>query len=152
MRLKERTAQLKQYCSEHDLTYMNERTSVLGYGHSEASKVTAAYRKALAEETKKLDKLMNSVIIGLTTSNGITITELSDHLIERIDTRELDAEGIKDALLKPLHTGDTVIDSKGRPSQRFIGRTITVNVNPETGVIPTAWKTGRDKIKKYLKE
>ncbi len=54
VRLKDRTAQLKQYCNEHDLTYMNERTSVLGYGHSEASKVTAAYRKALEDEELKL--------------------------------------------------------------------------------------------------
>ena len=36
---------------------MNERTSVLGYGHSEASKVTAAYRKALKEEQEKLRQI-----------------------------------------------------------------------------------------------
>lgn len=57
VRLKERTAQLKQYCSEHDLTYMNERTSVLGYGHSEAGKVTAAYKKALQNEQLTLDNI-----------------------------------------------------------------------------------------------
>lgn len=84
MRLKERTAQLKQYCSEHDLTYMNERTSVLGYGHSEASKVTAAYRKALKEEEEKLrntlDKSKKDAIMNLkpgmttTTAGGCKVT------------------------------------------------------------------------------
>lgn len=61
--MKDRTAQLKQYCNEHDLTYMNERTSVLGYGHSEASKVTAAYKKILKEEQEVLDKLSKNGIM-----------------------------------------------------------------------------------------
>ena len=54
VKLKARTRKLKQYCEDNDLTYMNERTSVLGFGHSEAGKVTAAYRKALKEEEEKL--------------------------------------------------------------------------------------------------
>lgn len=54
VKLKHNTQQLKTYCSSNDLTYMNERTSVMGYGRSEAGKVTAAYNRALKQEQKKL--------------------------------------------------------------------------------------------------
>ncbi len=54
VKLKHNTQQLKTYCSSNDLTYMNERTTVMGYGRSEAGKVTAAYNRALKQEQKKL--------------------------------------------------------------------------------------------------
>lgn len=71
VRLKERTAQLKQYCTDHDLTYMNERTSVIGYGHSEASKVTAAYKKTLQNEQLTLDKIAKGDIMDSENSDII---------------------------------------------------------------------------------
>lgn len=91
------------------------------------------------------------VLIGLTTSNGISITKLSKHQQERADARKLNVEGIKDALLHPLHIGEIRMDEKGR-SQRFIGETVTVNVNPDTGVVTTSWATGKRTVKKYKKE
>lgn len=54
VKLKHNTQQLKTYCSSNDLTYMNERTTVMGYGRSEAGKATAAYNRALKQEQKKL--------------------------------------------------------------------------------------------------
>lgn len=55
VKLKHNTQQLKTYCSSNDLTYMNERTTVMGYGRSEAGKVTAAYNRALRQEQKQLN-------------------------------------------------------------------------------------------------
>ncbi len=70
VRLKHNTQQLKTYCSSNDLTYMNERTTVMGYGRSEAGKVTAAYNRALKEEMLKtdlfdIDKCSDNVIIKM---------------------------------------------------------------------------------------
>lgn len=70
VKLKRHSQDLKDYCERTGLTYQNERTSVLGYGHSEASKVTAAYRRALRQEELKnqlllLDNSDESVIMEL---------------------------------------------------------------------------------------
>ena len=70
VKLKHNTQQLKTYCSSNDLTYMNERTTVMGYGRSEAGKVTAAYNRALKEEMLKtdlfdIDKCSDNVIIKM---------------------------------------------------------------------------------------
>lgn len=54
VQLKQRSQALKNYCDANGLMYQNERTSVLGFGRSEAGRVTAAYRKALREEELRL--------------------------------------------------------------------------------------------------
>ena len=89
-------------------------------------------------------------LIGLKTSNGITIAKLSKHQQERADIRNLDLDGIRDALINPLHVGDVVVKDNGN-SQRFIGEATTVNINPDTGVIITSWPTGKSRLKKYKK-
>lgn len=89
-------------------------------------------------------------LIGLKTSNGITITKLSKHQQERADIRNLDLDGIRDALINPLHVGGVVVKDNGN-SQRFIGEATTVNINPDTGVIITSWPTGKSRLKKYKK-
>ena len=75
VKLKHNTQQLKTYCSNNDLMYMNERTSVMGYGRSEAGKVTAAYNRALKQEQEKLNKALDktggSGIMEKTTVNAI---------------------------------------------------------------------------------
>jgi hypothetical protein len=40
-------------------------------------------------------------------------------------------------------------DNLGRPSQRFIGKYATVNVNPTSGTIVTIWPTSTKKRMKY---
>lgn len=90
-------------------------------------------------------------LTGLKTSNGITIAKLSKHKQERADVRNLDLDGIRDALINPLHIGEIRMDENGR-SQRFVGETVTVNVNPDTGVVTTSWATGKRTAKKYKKE
>lgn len=81
---------------------------------------------------------------------GITIAKLSKHQQERADVRKLDLDGIRDALINPLHVGEVVVKENGN-SQRFIGEATTVNINPDTGVIITSWPTGKSRLKKYKK-
>lgn len=89
-------------------------------------------------------------LTGLKTSNGITIAKLSKHQQERADVRKLDLDGIRDALINPLHIGEVVVKENGN-SQRFIGEATTVNINPDTGVIITSWPTGKSRLRKYKK-
>lgn len=71
---------------------------------------------------------------------------------ERSEERGVSLDDVKDALTNPLHIDEIKHDDQGRPSQRFIGEGATVNINPETGIITTVWKTGSGKIKKIQKE
>jgi Mg-chelatase subunit ChlI len=60
-------------------------------------------------------------------------------------------DSVQDALIKPLYTGPQKIDDEGRPSVKYIGRTVTATVNPETGDITTVWRTGKKALKTYGK-
>lgn len=129
------------------LLTQKERTQVYGFDKSISAKAAWAAKKA----QNRLDKSGGSGIIGLKTKNGITITGISAHGYERQDERNVPVEDIKDALTSPLKIKDPVIDDHGRRSQRFIGEKATVNVNPDTGNIPTVWRTGSKTVKKYKK-
>lgn len=96
--------------------------------------------------------LETTVIEDTITSNGIRITGISKHCEERINERGLSIADIKDAFVNPLHICDISVDDQKRKSQRFIGETVTVNVNPDTGYVPTAWKTGKATVRKYRKD
>lgn len=88
-------------------------------------------------------------------ANGVFVKEMSLHALDRTQekSRPVTVEGIFDALKKPLNHDkiETTYRADGKPSQRFIGRYATVNVNPENGRIVTVWMTGHDAIKKYSK-
>lgn len=120
-----------------------------GKGKSEQVDGALTYHEWYNKYVKSSD---TNALIGLTTSNGIKITDISDHQQERADDRKLNVAGIKEALEKPLFVRDIVYDNKGRPSQRFVGNEVTVNINPDTGVIVTSWKTGTKVREKYQKE
>ncbi len=69
-KLKQKEQRLKQYCNDNGLTYRSDRTATPGYGRSEASKVTAGYKRALEEEKLiaelfDVDKNSESIIIKL---------------------------------------------------------------------------------------
>lgn len=137
---KEYRRKLRQ--AQHELkVFVEEHNEVLHRDHSREK-----YYGSGVDKSKKTD------IIELTTSNGINITKFSKHMEERAIERKVTVDDIKDALINPLHTDDIKIDSLGRPSQRFIGEKATVNVNPETGIISTIWKTGKSKINKYKRK
>ena len=90
-----------------------------------------------------------SDIIGVETCNGIRITSVSAHSLERGDERGVTLAAVTDAVTKPLHVNAVRVDEKGQKSQRFIGEMATVNVNPDTGNIVTVWKTGQKTRKRY---
>ncbi len=85
VKLKHNTQQLKTYCSSNDLTYMNERTTVMGYGRSEAGKVTAAYNRALKQEQanfmSKIGNKWNDSVVTKHTSDELE--ELNKYAADR---------------------------------------------------------------------
>lgn len=132
-KLRETQHELKVFIDEHKNVLRRDYNREKYYGES-------------------VDKDTKNVIIELTTSNGIKVTKFSDHMNERATERKVTVEDIREALMHPLHVGDIKIDDLGRPSQRFIGEKATVNVNPETGIVATIWKTGKSTVKKYKKD
>lgn len=83
------------------------------------------------------------------TSNGITITGISDHAYKQMASRKVSLSSVTDALTKPLHIGNIGIDCNGRPSQRLTGFAATAAVNTDTGNIATVWPTSSARRKKY---
>lgn len=132
-KLRETQHELKAFVDEHKDLLRRDSNREKYYGES-------------------VDKDTKNDIIELTTSNGIKVTKFSDHMYGRATERKVTVEDIREALMHPLRVGDIKIDDLGRPSQRFIGEKATVNVNPETGIVATIWKTGKSTIKKYKKD
>lgn len=102
-------------------------------------------------------------IVGMVTQNGITITDGSKHLIDRMmgtmnDPDELkktkgesgirngvSVAAIRVALANPLKKGKIKVRSDGLRSQKFIGVRGTVSVNVDTGVLIQCNPTDRDR-------
>ena len=85
------------------------------------------------------------------TKNGIRVNTNSGHALERALERGVAGDAITDALKNPLFVSGKKVDALGRRSVRYIGENATVNINPDTGVIATVWKTGTAAKKKYRK-
>lgn len=100
---------------------------------------------------KYLSILTESDKIRTTAANGLKVETVSSHTLDRASERGVTNEAIIDALENPLFIRDVVTDNLGRKSQRFVGDTATVNVNPDTGKVATVWKTGEKTRKKYKK-
>ena len=91
---------------------------------------------------KEYKEIINSDIVGLTTSNGIKITSQSKHFIERVfgtnkdpttnrPRNGVEINDIKDALLN----GSVRIRKSDPNSIKFITDKCMVSVNPNTGVL-----------------
>lgn len=144
------------YCRSTTTPYIDGITD--GTGDTRAARDPVTGKTVFVESDLSYEEWYNKYVkntdtgalIGLKTSNGITIAKLSKHPQERADIRNLDLDGIRDALINPLHVGEVVVKENGN-SQRFIGETTTVNINPDTGVVITSWPTGKSRLKKYKK-
>lgn len=144
------------YCRSTTTPYIDGITD--GTGDTRAVRDPVTGKTVFVESDLSYEEWYNKYVkntdtgalIGLKTSNGITIAKLSKHPQERADIRNLDLDGIRDALINPLHVGEVVVKENGN-SQRFIGETTTVNINPDTGVVITSWPTGKSRLKKYKK-
>lgn len=89
---------------------------------------------------------------GVVTKDNIQIREVTGHLIDRAFTRDIDLNGIQDALQNPLKIGKIRIDNEGKPSETYTGEKVTVTVNPETGGLVTTYKTSSKRAKKLKGE
>lgn len=104
----------------------------------------------LRYDKSSITGIVNKSLTKIATKNGILVRSISDHAANQAAQRKVSAKDIVDALKNSLYINDVIIDDSGRKSQRFIGYSATVNVNPDTGVIATVWKTGTRKRNKYL--
>lgn len=125
----------KDFLKQTGLKTQSGRSQIMGFGRSEASKV-----KAINKKVASFGELS-----GATASNGANITGITEHFGERAVQRNVTVLAVRDALTNPLKVGTIRMDSEGRRSQRFTGKDATVNINPDTGQLITAWKTGKRK-------
>lgn len=110
------------------------------------------------ENYYKLHEDIQKKVIGLQTSEGINITEQSKHFMERVIGTMSDpktgkprsgvtVDDISEALKTPLDVRNVKTDRQGRRSQKYIGKTATVSINPDNGALiqcnPTSEKLVR---------
>lgn len=136
---KESPKSLKEF---QELKYNNgeEWNLVKDYVKSRENNMISAFTPY--SQYKEYKEIINSDIVGLTTSNGIKITGQSKHFIERVFGTNLDPKtnrsrsgveinDIKDALLN----GSVRIRKSDPNSIKFITDKCMVSVNPNTGVL-----------------
>nr|WP_022795763.1 minor capsid protein [Bavariicoccus seileri] len=107
--------------------------------------------KTFDEWKKKQHNIANDAIIGMKTSDGITISRTSQHLVQRTVERSIKPNEIKEALTNPIYIRPDKVQDSGI-SRKYVGRSVSVAVNPENGTIITAHKTGSRTVRKYTKE
>lgn len=111
-------------------------------------------KEQLDHDIHSIQARVNRNISKIKAPDGIKLKEMSVHALERSQdpTRLFTANDVLDALSSPLNISPVVYDKHGQPSQKIYGEYATVVVNPDTGVIPTAWKTGSRTRKKLLEK
>jgi hypothetical protein len=83
---------------------------------------------------------------------GGRITGFTRHGLDRVIQRGVKPEAILDAAKNPLKVGKVVTDNFGRMSQRYIGRSAEIVINPNSGKIISANPTSSSKAAKLLKQ
>ena len=89
---------------------------------------------------QNISKQIDEEVVGMLTSNKITITGKTNHFIVRvIGSVEQKRSGVSineiiNTLAEPTTVGEILTNKNGR-SQRFISETALVTVNPDTGVL-----------------
>ena len=122
---------------EDELEVMRKRAAFFGLDKSkDFEDFKAKYLKA----AESVDKSGKSGIIEM----GKTI-----HAVERMIERDVPEQDVNDARENPLHKKSIVTDREGRKSQVIIGKKATICINPDTGKVITAWKTGTRIRRKY---
>ena len=99
---------------------------------------------------KIIEKTVEKTIIK--TAAGTEIKGFVKHGVDRAVQRGIKPAAILDALKKPLKTGKVAVDDLGRQSQRYVGKTAEVVVNPETGKIISVNATSTKKAEKLIKK
>lgn len=81
--------------------------------------------------------------------SGIMEIGKTEHASSRMAERSVSDSDVEEARNNPIHMKSIVTDEQGRKSQVYIGKNATICVNPDTGQLITAWKTGTKIRKKY---
>ncbi len=71
----------------------------------------------------------------------ISIKGMTGHAVDQAINRGVKPASILDAVRNPLKVADAKVDALGRQSQKIVGATATVVVNPKTGKIVTVYPT-----------
>lgn len=84
--------------------------------------------------------------IDMTAADGQVVGNMTKHLSERMMQRNITKDQIVEALRNPLYI-DRKKESYKEPSKNYVGRTVTVTVNPSNGNIVTAHPTNRKDLR-----
>ncbi len=96
---------------------------------------------------KKRDKMNSEELIGIVV-NGTTVSEVSEHILDRMEDRSVSLDAVRDALEHPLETKSVRYDDQGRPSFAVVGEKATVSINPDTGKLTTTYPTHTKTVQK----
>lgn len=123
---------LDDFLKQTGLDRQSSREMVNGFGRSQASK---------AVWTVKKYETISASLKSVTTSTGVSISDVSTHVVERCNQRQVSTENIVDALTNPLKTNKIRADH----SQQFVGEFATVVINTATGKVVTVWPTSQSR-------
>ena len=121
-----------EFCRAAGIRPKLDRAQQYGYGRSISQKAVWAYNRASSYSRLK----------GTKTAGGILVGGVSNHFGQRAITRGIGLSDILDALTKPLKIGN-IKEQDIRRSQEYFGENARVQINPDTGVLITVWKTSR---------
>lgn len=132
----------KRFCNDMGLTPQMDRVYIDGLGRIIPPNIDFSAKKSIIKLSKPISTRGQKY--------NIVATHISIHAQERMEKRDVSMSDIEDAIKNPLHMGSIKTDKRGR-SVRLTGEKATVNINPDTGMIITAWKTGEKIKRKYTR-
>lgn len=94
----------------------------------------------------KEDVIKEYYRIDITASDGQVVGNMTRHLSERMMERNITKAQIVETLKNPVYI-DRKKESNKKPSKNYIGRSVTVTVNPSNGNIVTAHPTNKKDLK-----
>ena len=121
-----------EFCRAAGIRPKLDRAQQYGYGRSISQKAVWAYNRASSYSQLK----------GTKTAGGMLVGGVSNHFGQRAIARGIGLSDILDALTKPLKIGN-IKEQDIRRSQEYFGENARVQINPDTGVLITVWKTSR---------
>lgn len=162
-KLKQKEQRMKQYCNDNGLTYHSDRTATPGYGRSEASKVTAGYKRELKKEESQLIKTSDTdgTSSDFKPSSAIAAENINSSKKERpnvsLRVDKSDEDGIiisKKQYGKKIgkHATDWGLDPS-KPEDREKLKTIIIDIhkNHDSPVRIGEWRGQKEEVLFYIK-
>lgn len=144
-RLRAKQAQLDALLAEHPKVLRPDarRLSIHESARRKMGKLGQVHLDNAAKTRVRAAKGRQTVSI-----NG-RVRRISNHAADRVDERKVTKGGIANAVESPLHVVDRGYNSEGQRSVKYVGRSATVVVNPDTGDVVTCWPTGSSTRRKH---